>query len=250
MDTRAIWSKCDEAVRAVKQLTTVSRSAKVSVLEAQLAAMTSKVTALEATLDKATTFMMDFSSYVTTLPQVSTTNPGASVPREEFLAFKEAHAQSLALIRQDMKGGAITIGGFTFNGEDSCVAFARAHMTNKPTYHCIPSLMYAMCMSYDEVVFKSDMQVEEIHMARTSRNRMQSAVIMSVNTTILAILEGPKDGILEGKHDFNAMTTFEEWMPPGMNGGTYRTSPMAFVGLLSGSRGQSISTLGCPLPWL
>jgi hypothetical protein len=44
-----------------------------------------------------------------------------------------------------------------FNGEDSCVAFARAYMTNELNYHCIPSLMFAMCMPSDEVIYKRDM---------------------------------------------------------------------------------------------
>ncbi len=58
-------------------------------------------------------------------------------------------------------------------------------------------------------------------MARTSRNPIQSAVILSVNSTIPAILEGAKDGIWENKHDFNAACTYEEWLLPGMTrGGT------------------------------
>jgi hypothetical protein len=128
---------------------------------------------------------------------------------EEFLAFKQSHVQSLAAIHQDLKGGAIEIGGFTFDGEDACVAFAWAHMTNEMTYHCIPSLMFAMCMPSDSVIYKSDMQGDEVHMARTSRNPMRSAVILPVNSTIPAILEGPKDGIREAKHDFNAACTFD-----------------------------------------
>jgi hypothetical protein len=139
---------------------------------------------------------------------------------EEFLAFKQSHAQSLAAICQDLKGGAIKIGGFMFDGEDACVAFARAHMMNKMTYHCVLSLMFVMCMPSDSVIYKSNMQGDEVHMARTSRNPMQSAVILSVNSTIPAILEGPKDGIREAKHDFNAARTFKEWLPTGSLGGT------------------------------
>ncbi len=49
---------------------------------------------------------------------------------------------------------------------------------------------------------------------------MQSAVILSVNTTIPPILERPKDSSLrEAKHDFNAARTFEDWMPMGSLGG-------------------------------
>ena len=66
-------------------------------------------------------------------------------------------------------------------------------MTRDLTYHCIPSLMFALCMPSDEVIYKDDMQGDEMHAVRTSRNPMQSAVILSVNTTIPPILEGPKD---------------------------------------------------------
>ncbi len=93
-------------------------------------------------------------------------------------------------------------------------------MTNKLTYHCIPSLMFAMCMPSDEVIYKSNMQGDEIHMDHTSQTPMQLAVILLVNLTIPAILEGPKDGIREAKHDFNAACTYEEWLPPGMTGST------------------------------
>ncbi len=61
-----------------------------------------------------------------------------------------------------------------------------------------------MCMPTEEVVYKSNMQGEEIHQAHTTHNPMQSAVIPLVNSTILAIMEGPKDGIRENKHIFNA----------------------------------------------
>jgi hypothetical protein len=82
--------------------------------------------------------------------------------------------------------------------------------------------MFAMCIPSDEVIYKSNIQGDEIHMARTSRNPMQLAVILLVNLTIPAILEGPKDGIREAKHDFNAARTYEEWLPPRMMGGTYK----------------------------
>ncbi len=110
------------------------------------------------------------------------------------------------------------IGGVTFDGEEACVAFACAHMPREPTYHCIPSLMFVMCMPSNKVVYKSDMQGNEIHMARTSQNPMQSAVILSVNSTIPTILEGPKDSIQETKYNFNAARTFEDWMAAGMGG--------------------------------
>jgi hypothetical protein len=183
--------------------------------------MPAMVVEMEATLHKASSFVMDLSAYVSTLPtSQGPTSSSVTVPMEDFLAFKVAHAQSLASIWQDLKGGAIKIGGVTFDGKDACVTFAREHMMREPTYHCFPSLMFAMCMPSEEVIYKSNMQGGEIHMARTLRNPMQSAVILSVNSTIPAMLEGPKDSIHEAKHDFNAARMYEDWMPVGMLGGT------------------------------
>ena len=71
----------------------------------------------------------------------------------------------MASIRQEIKGGGITLGGIEFDGKDACIAFAREHLTGDLTYHCIPSLMYALCMTSEEVVYKSDMQSDEIHAA-------------------------------------------------------------------------------------
>ena len=86
------------------------------------------------------------------------------------------------------------VGGIIFDGKDTYIAFAREHLTREFTYHCIPVLMYAMCMTADEVIYKGDMQAEKIHMARTSLNPMKSAVVLSVNTTILSILVWCKPG--------------------------------------------------------
>ena len=143
---------------------------KVSLLGSQLASMMAKVSQLETTLDKAASCVMDSSAYVSSLPPPHTgaaASSGATVPLEEFLAFKEAHAQSLAAIQQDLKGGAIMVGEGTFDGEEACVAFARAQMPREQTYHCVPSLIYAICMPFDEVIYKSDMQRDGTHMART-----------------------------------------------------------------------------------
>ena len=78
----------------------------------------------------------------------------------------------MASIRQELKGGGIKLGGVEFDGKDACIAFAMEHLTGDLTYHCIPSLMYALCMPSEEVVYKSNMMSDEIHMARTARNPM------------------------------------------------------------------------------
>ena len=128
----------------------------------------------------------------------------------------------MASIRQELKGGGITLGGVKFDGKDACIAFAREHLTGDLTYHCIPSLMYALCMPSKEVVYKSNMMSDEIHAARTACNPMQSAVVLSVNTIIPPVLEGKKDSIRELKHDFNAAKTYKDWLPQNSHGGTCR----------------------------
>ena len=102
------------------------------------------------------------------------------------------------------------MGGVGFDGKETCIVFAWEHFTGDLTYHCIPSLVYALCMTSEEVVYKSDMQRKEIHVAQTACNPMQSAVVLSVNDIIPPVLEGKKDGIRELKHDCNAAKTYEE----------------------------------------
>lgn len=112
------------------------------------------------------------------------------------------------------------MGGSTFDDKDVCIAFAREHLKHAdPTYQCIPSLMCAMCLLSEEVIFKSNMQGDEVHMARTFRNPMQSAVVSSVNSAIPPILEGLKDGIMEFKFYFNTALTYEEWLLVSSHGG-------------------------------
>jgi hypothetical protein len=77
-------------------------------------------------------------------------------------------------------------------------------------------------MPSDKVVYKSDMQGDEIHASRTSRNPMQLAVVLSVNTIIPPILEGLKDRIRKLKFDFNTARTYKEWPPHNSHGGNCR----------------------------
>ena len=120
-------------------------------------------------------------------------------------------------------------------------------MHRELTYHCIPSLMFVMCMPSDEVIYKDDMQGDEMHAVRTSRNPMQSVVILLVNTTIPPILEGPKDSSLrEAKHDFNVARTFEDWMPVDSLGGTIKNLTSRVVRAFDRIQGTINLTLGSP----
>jgi hypothetical protein len=116
----------------------------------------------------------------------------------------------------------ITLGGVKFDGKDACIAFAREHLTGDLTYHCIPLLMYALCMPSKEVVYKSNMMSDEIHPGRTARNPMQSAMVLFVNTIVSPVLEEKQDSIRELKHDFNAVKIYKDWLPQNSHGGTCR----------------------------
>jgi hypothetical protein len=148
--------------------------------------------------------------------------PGAGITAADLLTFKAMQAQAVVSIRQELKGGGITLGGVEFDGKDACIAFAREHLTGDLTYHCIPSLMYALCIPSKEVVYKSNMMSNEIHTAHTACNPMQSAVVLSINTIIPPVLEGKKDSIRKLKHDFNAVKTYKDWLPQNSHGGMCR----------------------------
>jgi hypothetical protein len=223
-DTTACYDKSAEACRAVEQLVTFGSISKVMALEHELREVSARTRVLESTLDRASKLVEDLSAYVVNLAGsgLGVAASGVGVPAEEYLAFKASQEQAMASIRQEIKGGGITLGGIEFDGKDACIAFAREHLTGDLTYHCIPSLMYALCMTSEEVVYKNDMQSDEIHAARTARNPMQSAVVLSVTTIIPPVLEGKQDGIRELKHDFNAAKTYEDWLPQNSHGGTCR----------------------------
>ena len=199
-------------------------------------------------MEKASEFCLNLGTHVSTLSgSGGSASSTGSVPLEVFQSFKAAHDDSLVTIRQELKGEAIKIGGFVFNGEDACIVFAREHQTRELTYHCIPSLMFALCMPSDKVIYKDNMQGDEMHAVRTSCNPMQLAVILLVNTTIPPILEGPKDSSLrEAKHDFNAARTFEDWMPVGSLGGTAKNLTSGVVRAFDRIKGTINLTLGVP----
>ena len=78
-------------------------------------------------------------------------------------------------------------------------------------------------------------------MACTSHNPMQSVVVLSVNITIPAILEGPKDSIRETKHNFKAVRTFKDWMPVRMVGGTCKNLTNQIKGAISLTPGAPLA---------
>ena len=113
-------------------------------------------------------------------------------------------------------------------------------------YYCIPLLMDALCMSSEEVVYKSDMQSDEIHPTRMPRNPMQMDVVLSMNTIIPPILEGLKDGIRKLKFDFNAAQTYKEWLSHNSYGGTCRNLQGEVKQAFDWIKGAINMTIGSP----
>ncbi len=244
-NTSAAWNKGNEALAAVEQLLNLGGAAKVSALESELAEMSRKLREMEAALESASKYVMELGAYVSMLlAGASGTTKQLS---REFQVFKEDNAQTIAAICQELKGGAIKIAGILFEGQEACVSFAWEHMTREPTYQCIPSLIYAMCMPTEEVVYKSNMQGGKIHQSRTACNPMQSAVILSMNSTIPAIMEGPKEGIRETKHDFNAAKSYEERKPSSSIVGTTKNLREGVPRAFDRIKGAINLTLGTPL---
>jgi hypothetical protein len=170
LDTHHCQAKSAEACRAVEHLVNLGGATKVVKLEREFVAMATRMKTLEETLEKASKFVVDLSEYVSTLgasaPFASVAG-GQQVQPSEFELFKKTCEMAFASMRQELKGGGIEVRSIVFEGEDACIAFAREHLSMLPTYDCIPSILDAMCMSSGEVVFKANMQGDEIHELRT-----------------------------------------------------------------------------------
>ncbi len=117
------------------------------------------------------------------------------------------------------EGAPIEFGGHSFQGLDSCIAWACTHMP-EATYQCILGMFYGLCLIREAVLYKLDMREDDIQAHRVQRSPMQSAVAESVNTAVPSVLEGPKTSVLrDPKFEFRAMKTFAEWKPTNGQGG-------------------------------
>ncbi len=138
---KAMWNKAAADESLVDQLITVGGTGRITELNKDLKHLTARIRKLEDTMEKASEFCLNLSRHMSTLSGSGSAASAGSVPIEDFQKFMAAHDDSLATIWQELKGRAIEIGGFNFNGEDACIAFAREHLTQELTYHCISSLM-------------------------------------------------------------------------------------------------------------
>jgi hypothetical protein len=120
---------------------------------------------------------------------------------------------ALASFRQEMKGAPLDFGDYSFQGLESCIAWAQTYMP-EATYQCIPGIIYGLCLIRESVLYKQDMREDNIQAHCVQRSPMQTAVVKSVNMAVPSILEGPKTAALkDSKYNLGAMKTFVEWKP-------------------------------------
>jgi hypothetical protein len=120
---------------------------------------------------------------------------------------------------QEMKGAPIEFGGHSFQGLNSCIAWAHTHMP-EATYQCIPGMFYGLCLIREAVLYKQDMREDDIQAHRVQQSPIQSAVVEYINTAVPSILEGPETSVLrDPKFKFGAMKTFAKWKPTNGQGG-------------------------------
>jgi len=139
--------------------------------------------------------------------------PGHYVLKLDFDTLTREVRVKLSGFHQEMKGPPLEFGGHSFQGLDSCVAWAPTYMPEN-TYQCIPGMFYGLCLILESVLYKQDMREDDIQAHRVQRSPMQSTVVESVNTAVPSILEGPKTNALKDpRYDFGALKTYAEWKP-------------------------------------
>ena len=101
---------------------------RITELNKDLKVLSGPIRLLEGTIEMALEFCLNLSQHVSLLSGGGSAASARSVSLEEFLKFKATHDNLLASIRQELKGGAIKIGGFNFNGEEACITLAHKHL--------------------------------------------------------------------------------------------------------------------------
>ena len=140
----------------------------------------------------------------------------AGQPSGDVDARMTAHVEAvngrLDSIRQEMKGGGITVGGVVFSGQEAAMDWARIHMPPN-TYQCIGGMNYAMCLISEAVVHQEDMMKREEHGERVKRTFMQSAQVLSVHSSYPPVLDGVKAAKRDSGVDFLELKSYKHWKP-------------------------------------
>ena len=120
-----------------------------------------EVVALRGRVDFLEGAFTQIATYITTLKDKvdngggSGPVPGHYVSKLDFDTLSREVQVALSGFRQKMKGAPLEFGGHSFQGLDSCVAWARTYMPEN-TYQCIPGMFYGLCLIRESVLYKQD----------------------------------------------------------------------------------------------
>ena len=216
----AAIGKVDEIARAWNQ-SQMQGATDVSTLKGEIAYLKSTIQSMGTAIAESQEGMLLLADEVGGATSSAPSQAAAAgVTMEVFLKFKADVAHDQATIRQDMKGGGIEMGATVFGNCDDCIQWARENLPPAYVYQVFPSLTYGMCLQTGEVITKEEMQADEVHAERTKRSPMNSAVVLSVTTTIPPVLGGGKRDGSGGDHthQLNNIRTYDEWMPRSGDG--------------------------------
>ena len=186
-----------------------SNGGKVDALRREVQVLKEERADLESTV-------LALTNAVTGLLEAATSGPLSS-PDTSYIdarltAYDAAINGRLDSLRQEMKGGGITVGGVVFAGRKAAMDWARIHLPPN-TYQCIGGMVYAMCLISEAVVHQEDMMKREDHGERVKRTPMQSAQVLSVHTSYPPVLDGAKSVQRDSKYDFLELKTYKQWKP-------------------------------------
>jgi hypothetical protein len=165
--------------------------------------------------------MLTLSAAVTSLMEQVALGPSGGVTQlfldKQFRLHDEAVNSRLDTIRQEMKGGGITVGGVRFSGREAAMDWARINLSPN-TYQCIGGMIYAMCLISEAVVHQEDMMKWEEHGKRVKRTFMQLVQVLLVHTSYPPVLDGAKAVQQDGKVDFGELKSYKQWKPINREG--------------------------------
>ena len=118
-------------------------------IRAEMEALRGRCDFLEGALTQMTNFVIDLKDKQDTggggtAPQVIPLSSFAS--RSDLLTHMRAVGVCLDGFCQEMKGALLEFGGHSFQGIDSCFAWARTNMPKTTYYQCVPSMFYGLCL--------------------------------------------------------------------------------------------------------
>jgi hypothetical protein len=223
-ELKAAGQRANSSMAEVQQvrLVTASLGAEVARLVqargngGDVASLRREVLGLRAERADLESTVLALTDAVTSLMEGAASGP-SSRPDTSYLdarltAYDAAINGRLDSLRQEMKGGGITIGGVAFAGRASAMDWARIHLPPN-TYQCIGGMVYAMCLISEAVVHQEDMMKREEHGERVKRTPMQSAQVLSVHTSYPPVLDGAKSVQRDSKYDFLELKTYKQWKP-------------------------------------